>query len=296
MPSLLDPVRNLVQQLSSLNRKQYIPIFVSGAGGSGTNLVSALLYQRCKACGIIPESPNVSPAGNILRVEKVSHFADLASYYAATQFAGGTTSEAIRRDYRFLFKKYTISRRTSDFIVDHAAVAHLVRATQLKAAFPSARFVAVIREPVYTLEGLKRKWPTFNQANLLDLCNFWRDQYERFIQASRVFPDAATFVLYSDIVAAPDEMISLLAARLGMEFRSAAAPLYDIPNDRGKGVRNIVNGVVSVVNGNSRHPDFALSEGDENFISGHLQDVYNRYKQMALRPRGLHPSSDKDGP
>jgi hypothetical protein len=235
-----------IYRLTSRWDSDFEPIFICGVSGSGTSLIAALLDQNYDVCAAARESARaVSPTSSLF-VDATYNYASLSDFLQALYFPQAASISKIRSDCFVLYRKIVRLPKRSPFLIDKAANSHLIRAGKLAQAFPSSRFVFILRNPITTIEGLRRKWELFRNASLEDLCIFWSETHSTFSQQSAAFTDRLIGVTYEDLVDKPAEISSRVANWIGLKARETRFMYQDQENKAGRGLRNVVDGEVVV--------------------------------------------------
>ncbi|MCW5876046.1 MAG: sulfotransferase [Anaerolineales bacterium] len=222
------------------------PLFICGVAGSGTTLVTALLNQRYQIAAYLPESALAADATSCLRIEPTGHYSTLAAYWQAMFFGPDITSDRVRMDSLRLYRDAVQPPKRGKTVLDKAPNTHLVRAGLLAQAFPSAYFLLIVRNPITSIEGLRRKWSLYREASLPENCDFWANVHAKFIEDSPAFAGRLTILTFDELIANPNEVIARLADLAGLNPRREWQTYQDTPNQPGKGLRNVVAGEIRI--------------------------------------------------
>jgi hypothetical protein len=172
-------------------------------------------------------------------------------------------------------------------VLDKAPNSHLVRMKLLHEAFPESRVLLVFRDPVANIEGLRRKWPRlFGGAPIGEVCEFWEQVHLQFEQDVAAFEGQVRWFEYEKLVAEPEAWLEETAAFCGLERRKQPRQYKDKPNEPGKGLRNVSEGVIEIDRSAAAPRSGALSAAEVEQIRSRLSGLH-----AALRARaGAHPA------
>lgn len=265
-------------------RRTYRPVFVCGAMGSGTTLAAALLHQRFETAGLVEESAREIARDSALHLPRVARFPSVAALEQALLPDPSWDPAAAREALQSLYR--SVSRGEADTVIDKGPNANPVRAAFLRRCYPDAHFVLVFRDPVASVEGFRRKWRTFARAPLTDAIHFYRFVYERFLEASRDFPERVVAASYEELVAATDAALERLAAPLELRPSPAARELESRPNREGRGLRNVADGRIGIVDDANRRAYARLADAEVDTIRDALGGLYERLQALP-RPAGV---------
>jgi hypothetical protein len=106
-------------------------------------------------------------------------------------------------------------------------------------AFPKARIVNLIRDPVATLGTLPEVYDQFTPtgAGPLTRTRCWMDLWEGYVQGARrgmAKAEAAVEVRFEDLCANPPEVLSRIGSALGLRTLVTPDRLAEIPIEAGK--------------------------------------------------------------
>lgn len=238
-------------------RPRLTPLFICGVSGSGTSLLSLLLDERYAIAGVADESAlGVPRRSSPLAIWGMDRYPSIDAYVEALQIPPGTDVARIERDLRTFHHARNPEAR-GGFVVDKAPNAHLARAGWLRAAFPDAWFLLLVRHPLDAIEGLVRKWKLFRQAGIGQACKFWTTMHNSFMDDSDQFRDRVILVTYESLVSSTDEALERIAERPGIPLRPEPKVRGSKGNRPGFGIRNIVDGKIKIV----RQPRPSLGHG-----------------------------------
>jgi hypothetical protein len=271
-------VRAPIRRLRNAGR-EYKPIFVAGASGSGTSLLTLAIGQRFDCAGVVYESDTQISERSFLHVPPLaSSFASVASYQRHIEPRESWSVEMGRRDLLDLFRSY--SSGASDVMIVKGPDINLLRASFLNSCFPDARFLLIFRDPVVNVEGFRRKWPAFGNDALSETIRFYAEIHERFLSAAEAFPERALAVEYEALVAHPDEALAEIGERLGLRQARRRMRLATQPNREGKGIRNVRGGQIGVVTDANRRALERLDPAEVEEIRSTLDPLYRRLRDV----------------
>ena len=160
--SATERVRDAVRSRRNAER-EFRPIFVAGAIGSGTSLLAISLAQRFQVAGIATESARQIDPGSILWVDRVYRYPTIRAYTDVLHPRPDWTPARVREDLLALYRAKA-EHDSAEAFVDKGPNVNLVRARLLLEAFPSAHFLLIFRDPVANVEGFRRKWQVVAHA------------------------------------------------------------------------------------------------------------------------------------
>jgi len=237
-------VRAPIRRLRN-GRRQYRPIFVTGAAGSGTSLVASSMAQAFECAGFVYELDSQVSTRSFLSVPDPDTFSSVAAYERCMLPNGSWSVEAGRRDLLDLFRSY--GSGPGQAMVAKGPDIVLVRAAFLMECFPDARFVLVFRDPVVNLEGWRRKWRVFGDDTMEECIRLYAAMHESFLRFSKGRDGAVLGVPYEEFVGNPDEMQAAIGERLGLAPARCRRALATKPDVAGMGIRNVRNNRIGVV-------------------------------------------------
>jgi len=226
-------------------RRQYRPIFVTGAAGSGTSLVASSLAQEFECAGFVYELDSQISKRSFLSVADPDTFASVAAYERCILPSESWSVEAGRRDLLDLFRSYGSGSGNAMVVKGPDIV--LVRAAFLAECFPDAHFVLVFRDPVVNLEGWRRKWRVFGDDSMEECIRLYASMHESFLRFAEARGHAVLGVPYEEFVARPDEQRAAIGDRLGLAPARRRRALATKPDVAGMGIRNVRNNRIGVV-------------------------------------------------
>ncbi len=274
-------VRTPIRRLRNAGR-EYKSIFVAGASGSGTSLLTLSIAQRFDCAGFVYESDSQISERSFLHVPPLaSSFASVASYLRHIEPRESWSLEEGRRDLLDLFRSY--SSGAGDVMIVKGPDINLLRASFLNSCFPDARFLLIFRDPVVNVEGLRRKWLAFGNDALSETIRFYAESHERFLSASEAFPERAIAVEYEALVAHPDETLAAIGERLGLRPARRRMRLPTRPNTEGKGIRNVRGGQIGVVTDANRRALERLDPAEVEEIHSALDPLYQRLRDLPFK-------------
>ncbi|MFP6660504.1 MAG: sulfotransferase [Myxococcota bacterium] len=262
--------------------RDFDPIFIAGAMGSGTSLVAVAIAERFDAGGLAYESALHVAADSPLRIQAVKDFESIRAYEDSILPRADWNVEAARESLLRLYRRTATgdSRR----VIDKGPNTNQVRAEFLAQCFPTAHFVAIFRDPVVNIEGFRRKWGTFGDDTLEENIRFWAELHRRLLDTGSALGDRLNIVEYETLVNAPDAMLETLGQRLGLARGHSAIDLRDRPNEPGKGLRSFVGGHVSVESGANAEAYERIGSDFAEQIRSALDPIHQTLQERALRP------------
>lgn len=278
------------------------PVFVCGVAGSGTTLLGALLDQNFANALCLHESSIGMPEGAALAMRSVVSYGTVAEYRRALPLPDDVSPERVRSECRELWRARMRGPVEAPVVLDKAANTHLVRAARFKEAFPDARFVFVVRDPVENVEGLRRKWKTFAAASLDEICDFWESLHDRFERDVAEFESDVASVAFEELApparagepdAAAEARIGAIARFLSLSPRARPKPYEPKPDVRGKGLRNVRDGKI-VISREATHDVSSLSPEEIERVNRRLRARYESLK--ARTTPGAPPSAGESRP
>jgi len=255
------------------------PLFICGVAGSGTTLMSSLLDQRFENSAAFHESALRFPVGASLRMESVGHYGRLDRYAEAMYLSSDSPRQGLRDEMLSLYRNRCTFPKRSNIVIDKAPNVHLVRAAQLQAAFPNARFILIFRDPRANLEGLRRKWSVFREADLESLCAFWEQMHRTFVDQTRRFDSSVRGISFERLIQDPDGELTELATWCALTLRPHPKTYADRPNDPGKGLRGVVGGAIRVDPSAARAPKTGLTDEQRDQVDRRLSPLYKTLVQ-----------------
>jgi hypothetical protein len=274
-------VRTPIRRLRNASR-EYQPIFVAGASGCGTSLLTLAIAQRFDCAGFVYEADAQISERSFLHVPPLaSSFASVASYQRYIEPRESWSVEEGRRDLLDLFR--SCGSGASDVMIVKGPDINLVRASFLNRCFPNARFLLIFRDPVVNVEGFRRKWPAFGNDALSETIRFYAETHEHFLSAAEIFPERVVAVEYEALVTRPDQALSKIGERFGLRPASRRMRLATQPNTEGKGIRNVRGGEIGVVTDANRRALERLDPAEVAEIRSALDPLYQRMCDMSFK-------------
>lgn len=261
--------------------KDFHPVFIVGASGSGTTLLAALLHQKYKNALYLAESARMATSGKDLYIKKVHQYPTTRIYQQSLFIPDSVPVNHIKKQILRLYQCELEYPKVSNIVIDKAANSHLTRAKLLKAAFPNSKFVLIFRDPVENIEGMKRKWQPFREDPLEDVCQLWETMHEKFLSDIQPFEQDVLMIEYAQLVKNTDKVVQQIAIFADMEPRDQLAALKDIPASPGKGLRNVVGGEIIVLQDAQKRVESSLSLEDEVFVRNRLDALYHHMQELA---------------
>lgn len=278
---LIRGVRGPVQH--ALNRgRDYRPVFIAGAMGSGTSLVAVQLGQSFDCAGVVYESASEVAARSPLHSPGTEGFASVAAYRDSILPAADWSCERGRQDLLHLYRSTASSRASSDIIIDKGPNTNLVRAGFLARCFPDAHFVLIFRDPVVAIEGFRRKWPPFSRDSLAASIDFYEEVHARFLDDAAAFSERLVAIDYASYVARNAPLLEVLGARLGLRPAQHRRRLRSRGNLPGRGIRNVSDNTIGLVGDADRAAYDRVSSDTIAEINERTAPLYARLREAAL--------------
>jgi hypothetical protein len=186
------------------------------------------------------------------------------------------SDEQVRNSLIQHYRRVTVYPKLSNIIIDKSPNLHLVRVKRLRNALTRSKFLLIFRDPVNSVEGLRRKWPLFAEAELAEVCDFWESIHRVFLEESSTFTADVISLSYDDLTKETEAVLGRLAEACGLECRQTPKMYADRPNVPGKGLRNVVNGVVKVAPEVKSPSTFCLSPRESDYIRQRLASIYDQ--------------------
>jgi hypothetical protein len=260
-------------------RRDFTPVFVTGAMGSGTTLVALSLAQRYEFGCVITESAREVAPSSPLHVPSIDSFPSVEAYEKALEAGAAASPERARRDLLALYRRH--ASRPGRFALDKGPNSNLLRAPLLARAFPDAHFVLVFRDPVVNVEGFRRKWPTFGRDTLEASIAFYAETHEAFFAAAAALGARVTFVEYEALVADYDGQLTRIAARIGLSPARRPRTLPERGNHRGQGIRNVASGEIRLVTDANEAAYRGMAPADVARVRAALAPLHARLRALA---------------
>jgi hypothetical protein len=263
-------------------RREYRPVFVAGAMGSGTTLLAFSLGQHFRCASVIEESAMQVAPDSFLHVPHPDRFDSIRAYqdYFAPQPSWSV--ELGRRNLLDMYRSFAVG--DSDLVFDKGPNVHLERAAFLARCFPHAHHVMIFRDPVVNIEGFRRKWVRFGEDTLEENIRFYRSTHERFLDVAEGLGDRVHVVEYERFVNHTEAMLAVLRERLGLEDAPSLRRLPTRANVEGQGIRNVSGGRIGVVRSANERSYQRLPEQTIEAIQGALGSLHQRMRSLALEP------------
>ena len=275
---LVDPIRRRFR--AAANSDRFLdPIFVTGAMGSGTTLLGLELGQRFQTCGIANESCLALPRSAQLHVDPISNHQRIRDYERSLLPRREWNSDSARMEIMDLYRQFADAACAP--IVDKAANAHLCRLEFLNECFPGASMLVVFRDPRATIEGFRRKWPTFGRDDLSESIRFYRDLHQRFLDARTSWQGPLLLLSYESLVARPDATFSIVQKLLDLSAATTGRRLKAQPNVVGQGIRNVDRGSIKIVSDANRHAIDRLPPREAEEIQNQLGGLHASLLRLA---------------
>jgi hypothetical protein len=271
---VLSPLRRLRNV-----ERDYRPIFVAGASGSGTSLLAVSIGQQFDMAGIVYELDSEISADSFLAVPPLDSFGSVEEYLQFLSPSDSWSVDAGRGALLDVFRACTVG--PAEAIVAKGPDMNLHRTAFLGRCFPNARFVLVFRDPVANIEGLRRKWKIFADEPLQQSIRFWAESHERFLADAETLTGRVLAVEYESLVADTEGALDRIGARCGLVPATTKRSLQTRPNTAGKGLRNVRNSAVGVVKDANREAIERMDPRDVDTIRAALTPLHERLRSAA---------------
>jgi len=231
------------------------PLFICGAMGSGTTLITRLIDQHFHVNGVANETALQIPRRSPLSIRGSHNYQSLEELSRALFVHPDVDPITVRVDLLSYYRR--IQRRKGEdgkevVVVDKAPNAHLVRTPALRAAFPRCKFLFIYRDPISAVEGLRRKWAVCAAAPFEHVARFWVLLHETFERDTAFFRDDVIAVPYEVLTEDPDRVLAAIETAVPLRRREVLRSLGNKENREGFGLRNVSGGKIKVVKGVSR--------------------------------------------
>lgn len=280
--------------LTRLLDRDFIPVFICGAAGSGMTLIAGLLDQVYQNEICMYESNRMLETGGALWLEKSTYYDALDEYYQDLIRPRRYPVSKVRRATLGLYRRLSAYPRRSKFVLDKAPNAHLVRMGPLHKAFPASKVVLIYRDPVEVIEGFKRKWPRpYGKSSVEALCDFYNELHEIFMHDAKDFGEDLIALSYQQLVEDPEHWVEEIGRWAGLRRRKNALEYRDQPNRPGKGLRNVVDGKIEVVKDAFHDVKQTFSQEETALIRARTRAVVTKLESLgsanaAAKPYAKH--------
>lgn len=249
-------------------RNELEPLFICGAMGSGTTLITRLIDQHFHTAGVANETALQIPRSSPLYLKRSYRFRSLDEMSRAMFLSPDVDPVTVRVDLLDYYRR--VQRSTGEdasevVVVDKAPNAHLVRTPGLRAAFPRGKFLFIFRNPLSAVEGLTRKWEICAKAPFEHVARFWVLMHESFERDTAFFRQSVIPVPYEVLTADPDRVLAALEKHVPLRKRTEPKGYGNRPNKEGFGLRNVSDGQIKVVKG--------VSEASKNRLPDDLKAI-----------------------
>ena len=261
--------------------REFRPVFVAGAMGSGTSLTAVLLGQTFACGALVNESARQISRRSPLFVDRTEHYGTVKAYREAIA-PKGFTSALVRSELLALYR--SLADRPGGIVIDKGPNTNMTRAPLLVEAFPDGRFVFVFRDPVANIEGFRRKWSNFGNDPLEASIGFYREIHEGFLDWAEACGVVLAAVEYERLVGAPEPVLARLGEALGLSPATQERRLEDKGNaPGGRGIRNVHGNRVEIVADATQKSYAGMSPRDVDAIRRALGPLHERMQREAAR-------------
>ena len=172
-------------------------------------------------------------------------------------------------------------RKRTNVVIDKGANSHLVRAKRFRAVFPQSKFILIFRDPLYNIEGLRRKWRLFQEADIEELCDFYESIHKAFIEDIKSFSHDVKIISLEQLIQDTDHILQEVASFCNLQVRKQPKTYDDKPDNPGKGYRNVINGKLSVSKDHLQTDNFFLTEEESNYVRNRLNPIYKKLLELS---------------
>ena len=276
----VEPIRNDIE-----------PLFICGAMGSGTTLITRLIDQHFHTAGVANETALQIPRNSPLHLRKSHRYRSLDEMAQSMFLPGDVDPISIRVDLLDYYRRIQRSSgedRREVVVVDKAPNAHLVRTPGLRAAFPRGKFLFIFRNPMSAVEGLRRKWEICSEAPFEHVARFWVMMHEAFERDTAFFRRSVIPVPYETLTDNPEGVLDVLRNHVPLRERTQPKQTNNRPNKEGFGLRNVSGGQIKVVKGVSQAAKDRLEPGHRELVERIAIPTYERLlRNFALPNRSF---------
>lgn len=259
---------------------QFNPVFVTGIIGSGTTLVTELLKSRYEFGSVYMETAHMLPRKSPLSTNKPNDFDTVRSYLDSMPFPEGKSFREIRRHHNDAYRFHSSWRPKVNDAIDKCPNYTLARSSLLKQAFPDSRFIVIFRDPIANVEGLRRKWRLFREADLSDSIHLYRELHSRFLRDADSFADSVIYLDYDEFVGAPEKLYTYVEEEWGLTPRERPGKIRK-PSARKGGLREVTQGNVTLDQTASQRSRDSVSAEDAAKIDKELAPICGQMKSLA---------------
>ena len=202
------------------------PVFIGGCGRSGTTMLGALLGNHPDAV-CIPESIFKADAMALLArdgrasddalraVLTRSATGNFFDFSALPSTGGAAPPERLRRIYHWFAEENVPAGASPRYVVDHTPH-NLEQSSRLRALFPDARFIHIIRDGRAVAASMRKV--TWGSNTALAVAHDWVKGIGIGLAAQEALGPLATRVRYEDLLEEPEATLRRLCQFLGWEF------------------------------------------------------------------------------
>lgn len=260
--------------------RDFDPVLVAGAMGSGTSLTALMIAKHLDCAGVVTESARQIARQSFLWMDKTESYAPIRAYEAAIGIHPEWSVDEGRNRILDMYRANAI--RPGQTIVDKGPNTNLSRAEYLLACFPTARFLLVFRDPASNIEGFRRKWSSFGEDTIDENIRFYRELHERFL----AFCDARAIPLvvieYERFIENPDAALTRIGEYLRLPRTTTELELEERPESGTRGIRNVRDGEIRIVDGATTDSISKLSAEEVARIRAELGPLHHEMQKRAL--------------
>ena len=278
--SFLSSFKNFIKGLKPINKHPKVTLVI-GVTGGGTTLVSSLLDQNFCMDSVVHESQ--------LRFSGDSHFKgkfprlyhNFEDY--RLEMIYGYKNGTLKRFKKELIKIY---KSNSGFkikvntIVDKSPSYHCYRIDYYLKAFRDVKVIVIFRDPKENVEGMLRKWEIFKSAGIHKIGEFWKDSFENILKYEKELKDNIVFVDLNDLKESSNGFVETIERKFDFKRRQKLKIYNDKPNNKGKALRNVNNGLI-MVDKTKQKLDLICS--DKKIIDNICLETYKKLLKRKVR-------------
>ncbi len=275
--------RALKYPVSSLLSGGLVTHFICCFSGGGSSLLGSLLDQHL-ALDYYGDETTRRLQMSDFATPFVDSLPDLEAYRTLcfTPFADPQGVRLALLRY-YLLRTESVVLRT---VVEKSTVVSLTHAGELKHLFARAKFILYYRDPVANIEGLRRKWRLFQNADLEALADFWSACQLRGVEHLTKLPREDVMCLtYEEVVQAPEGCVERVRQFLQLGTRARPKLLPDRPNVPGKALRHVSKGLIQVEQDADRQSKERLSDAQIRVIQDRTQTAWQALQELHARQR-----------
>lgn len=267
------------------------PFFVGGCGRSGTTLLASLLAGHRRVVAPpeaqfflegLAQSGNASQFAAQIASSWRYRLWGLPSGLPAQLAAGGSTTAELMAGLAQAYAE-RLQAAEAAYWVDHTPI-NIGFVPTLLEQFPTAPVIHILRDPRAVVASvLPLDW---GPATAREGARWWMSRLAMGLAAEARYPERVVRVRFEDLVAAPDQELERLCARIGIGFEpEMAAPTHSTLPAYTRGQHELVG----------RAPDPARAEAWRTALSPRQIEVVEGELKGLLTMLGYEPLSSQPG-